>query len=229
MLRRSLSNEKRSASVGNHDVPKGHFAVYVGEIEKKRFVVPLSLLNHPSFRDLLSQAEEEFGFHHPMGGLTIPCRHRDHSSVKETTAVLLSKNKICQEQCEEVINRIGDIQLYYNWIQVRIYDKATTGLLRKPMHLFLDSEMKLRRSLSSEKRSTSAGNHDVPKGHLAVYVGESEKKRFVIPLSFLNHPSFQELLSHAEEEFGFHHPMGGLTIPCSEDIFIHLASRFART
>ncbi|KAG9135031.1 hypothetical protein Leryth_011538 [Lithospermum erythrorhizon] len=27
-----------------------------------------------SFRELLSQAEEEFGFDHPTGGLTIPCR-----------------------------------------------------------------------------------------------------------------------------------------------------------
>ncbi|KAL8060276.1 hypothetical protein ABFS82_02G014900 [Erythranthe guttata] len=82
----------------------------------------------------------------------------------------------------------------------------------------------LRRSLSSERRSV-----EVPKGHLAVYVGQNEKKRFVIPLSYLNHPSFQELLSHAEEEFGFHHPMGGLTIPCSEDLFVDLTSRLSRT
>ncbi|GLT70774.1 hypothetical protein SLA2020_428340 [Shorea laevis] len=64
----------------------------------------------------------------------------------------------------------------------------------------------------------------VPKGYLAVYVGESEKKRFLVPISFLNQPSFQELLNEVEEEFGFHHPMGGLTIPCSEDIFIDLTS-----
>ncbi|XP_028106258.1 auxin-induced protein 15A-like [Camellia sinensis] len=55
-------------------VPKGHFAVYVGEIQKKRFVVPISYLDHPTFQILLSQAEEEFGYDHPMGGLTIPCR-----------------------------------------------------------------------------------------------------------------------------------------------------------
>ncbi|KAL0422853.1 UNVERIFIED_CONTAM: Auxin-responsive protein SAUR24 [Sesamum latifolium] len=85
----------------------------------------------------------------------------------------------------------------------------------------------LRRSLSSEKRSTSAGT-EVPKGHFAVYVGESEKKRFVIPVSYLNHPSFQDLLCQAEEEFGFHHPMGGLTIPCSEDSFIEITSRLGR-
>ncbi|VVA22024.1 PREDICTED: auxin-responsive [Prunus dulcis] len=45
------------------------------------------------------------------------------------------------------------------------------------------------------------------------HVGESEKQRFVVPTSFLNQPAFQELLSEAEEEFGFDHPMGGLTIP----------------
>ncbi|XP_006359717.1 auxin-induced protein 15A-like [Solanum tuberosum] len=66
---------------------------------------------------------------------------------------------------------------------------------------------------------------DVPKGHCAVYVGEEQKKRFVIPISFLNQPLFQDLLSQAEEEFGFDHPMGGLTIPCKEDVFINLTSR----
>ncbi|PIN06138.1 hypothetical protein CDL12_21313 [Handroanthus impetiginosus] len=84
----------------------------------------------------------------------------------------------------------------------------------------------LRRSLSSEKRSASSRT-DVPKGHCAVYVGENEKKRFVIPISYLNDPSFQELLYQAEEEFGFHHPMGGLTIPCTEDLFVDLTSRLS--
>ncbi|PON99969.1 Small auxin-up RNA [Trema orientale] len=41
----------------------------------------------------------------------------------------------------------------------------------------------------------------------------------------INKPSFQELLSQAEEEFGFDHPMGALTIPCGEDTFIDLVSR----
>ncbi|EYU35290.1 hypothetical protein ABFS82_06G130800 [Erythranthe guttata] len=82
----------------------------------------------------------------------------------------------------------------------------------------------LRRSLSNERRSV-----EVPKGHLAVYVGEGEKKRFVIPLSYLNHHLFQELLFQAEKEFGFHHPMGGITIPCTEDLFIDLTSRLSRT
>ncbi|KAL2328078.1 hypothetical protein Fmac_021505 [Flemingia macrophylla] len=59
---------------------------------------------------------------------------------------------------------------------------------------------------------------DVPKGYLAVYVGE-KMKRFVIPVSYLNRLSFQNMLSQPEEEFGYNHPKGGLTIPCSADVF----------
>ena len=75
-----------------------------------------------------------------------------------------------------------------------------------------------------QRSSTNA--KDVPKGHFAVYVGDERKKtRFVVPLSYLNQPSFQELLNQAEEEFGFDHPMRGLTIPCREDTFVDLISR----
>ncbi|KAK2978309.1 hypothetical protein RJ640_017160 [Escallonia rubra] len=86
------------------------------------------------------------------------------------------------------------------------------------------------RHISDARRSSLTANQagssalDVPKGYFAVYVGEQEKKRFVIPITFLNRPSFQDLLSQAEEEFGFDHPMGGLTIPCREDTFIALTS-----
>ncbi|XP_023755284.1 auxin-induced protein 15A [Lactuca sativa] len=65
---------------------------------------------------------------------------------------------------------------------------------------------------------------DVPKGHLAVYVGENQKRRFVVPVSYLEQPLFQELLRQSEEEFGFDHPMGGLTISCEEDQFFELTS-----
>ncbi|KAE8663545.1 putative SAUR-like auxin-responsive protein family [Hibiscus syriacus] len=76
---------------------------------------------------------------------------------------------------------------------------------------------------ASSKRSVSSSETTVvPKGHFTVYVGEAKKKRFVVPISFLDHPSFQSLLSQAEEEYGFHHPMGGLTIPSTEEAFVHL-------
>jgi SAUR family protein len=74
------------------------------------------------------------------------------------------------------------------------------------------------------RRTSSSKVVDVPKGYLAVYVGE-EMKRFVIPISYLNQPSFQELLSQAEEQFEYDHPTGGLTIPCREDVFLEITSR----
>ncbi|MBA0731383.1 hypothetical protein Golax_025977 [Gossypium laxum] len=49
-LKRSLSSSETTM------VPKGHFAIYVGEVDEK------------------NQPEEEFGFNHPKGALTIPCR-----------------------------------------------------------------------------------------------------------------------------------------------------------
>ncbi|KAA0049686.1 hypothetical protein IC582_001495 [Cucumis melo] len=79
------------------------------------------------------------------------------------------------------------------------------------------------RLINSPRKSSST----VPKGFLAVYVGETQKRRHVIPISYLKHPSFQDLLSKAEEEFGFDHPMGGLTIPCNEDVFLKVTSRLA--
>ena len=84
---------------------------------------------------------------------------------------------------------------------------------------------KLLQQSSFNASQSSTMTTDVPKGHLAVYVGESQRKRFVIPVSFLNNSSFQDLLCQAEEEFGFDQPMGGLTIPCREDIFIDLISQ----
>jgi SAUR family protein len=75
----------------------------------------------------------------------------------------------------------------------------------------------------ASKQASSKGM-DVPKGYLAVYVGE-EMKRFVISISLLNQPLFQELLNQAEEQFGYDHPTGGLTIPCREDVFLDVTSR----
>ncbi|XP_021900423.1 auxin-responsive protein SAUR21-like [Carica papaya] len=85
----------------------------------------------------------------------------------------------------------------------------------------------LRHSVTFSYKEASTST-DVPKGFLAVYVGESQKKRFLVPVSYLRQPSFQALLSKAEDEFGFDHPMGGLTIPCSEETFLDVTSQLKR-
>lgn len=76
------------------DVPKGHFAVYVGE-NRTRYIVPISFLSHPEFQCLLQLAEEEFGFDHDMG-LTIPCEEvvfRSLTSMLRWTIFVQRKGK----------------------------------------------------------------------------------------------------------------------------------------
>ncbi|XP_022763124.1 auxin-responsive protein SAUR21-like [Durio zibethinus] len=75
--------------------------------------------------------------------------------------------------------------------------------------------------------ANQVSSNSVPKGYCTIYVGESQKKWFVIPISFLNQPSFQELLSKDEEEFGFDPPIGGSTIPCRKENSIDLTSRLS--
>ncbi|XP_047321330.1 auxin-responsive protein SAUR21-like [Impatiens glandulifera] len=84
--------------------------------------------------------------------------------------------------------------------------------------IFVQAKQAIRRALSTPMSS------DVPKGYLAVYAGETERKRCIVPIAYLKHPFFQCLLSKAEEEFGFDHQMGGLTIPCTEEDFIDITS-----
>ncbi|KAJ0966486.1 hypothetical protein J5N97_023403 [Dioscorea zingiberensis] len=67
---------------------------------------------------------------------------------------------------------------------------------------------------------------DVPKGHMVVYVGES-RKRFVIRVSFLEHPLFRALLDEAREEYEFNNCDSKLCIPCDENSFLALL-RFVR-
>lgn len=66
---------------------------------------------------------------------------------------------------------------------------------------------------------------EVPKGHFAVYVGELNKHRFVVPISYLKDPLFQDLLRRSEEEYGFDYPAGCLSIPCSENAFLDVTCR----
>ncbi|OIT34251.1 auxin-induced protein x10a, partial [Nicotiana attenuata] len=62
-----------------HDVPKGHFVVYMGE-NRSRYIISISWLTHPRFQSLLQRAEEEFGFSHDSR-ITIPCDEDDFYSL----------------------------------------------------------------------------------------------------------------------------------------------------
>ncbi|KAH7519607.1 auxin-responsive protein SAUR36 [Ziziphus jujuba] len=68
----------------------------------------------------------------------------------------------------------------------------------------------------------------VPKGHLAVYVGQKDGDfhRVLVPVIYFNHPLFSQLLREAEEEYGFQH-QGGITIPCRISEFENVQTRIA--
>ncbi|CAL5359895.1 unnamed protein product [Camellia sinensis] len=68
----------------------------------------------------------------------------------------------------------------------------------------------------------------VPKGHLAVYVGEKEDDthRYLVPVIYFNHPLFGKLLEEAVNEYGFDHS-GGIQIPCRISEFENVRTRIA--
>ncbi|EOA18976.1 hypothetical protein CARUB_v10007614mg [Capsella rubella] len=78
-IRQMLKQWQKKAHIGSSnnndppvpDVPPGHVAVTVGE-NRRRYVVRAKHLNHPIFRRLLAEAEEEYGFSN-VGPLAIPC------------------------------------------------------------------------------------------------------------------------------------------------------------
>ncbi|CAD5170917.1 unnamed protein product [Musa acuminata subsp. malaccensis] len=49
------------------------------------YLVPVVYFNHPLLRELLREAEVEFGFHHP-GGITIPCAAAEFDRVRTRIA-----------------------------------------------------------------------------------------------------------------------------------------------
>lgn len=70
----------------------------------------------------------------------------------------------------------------------------------------------------------------VKKGWMAVQVGlEDEEKieRFEIPISYLYHPLFIELLDKAREVYEYHVD-GPLKLPCSVDEFLRVRSEIER-
>ncbi|EEF49518.1 indole-3-acetic acid-induced protein ARG7 [Ricinus communis] len=88
------------------DVPAGHVAVCVGE-SYKRFIVRATYLNHPIFKNLLVQAEEEYGFKN-IGPLTIPC---DESVFEEILRVVSSRSESLRFSNVEEVQRCCHVDI----------------------------------------------------------------------------------------------------------------------
>jgi|UniRef100_A0A2N9I1J9 SAUR family protein len=113
-------------------------------------------------------------------------------------------------------NKIRDIvrlqQILKKWRKQANSSKTTSNSSSKSIKF-----LKRTLSLSDYSIRGDTSSNVVPKGYLAVCVGE-ELKRFVIPTEYLGHPAFHILLREAEEEFGFQQT-GVLRIPCEVCVF----------
>lgn len=116
-------------------------------------------------------------------------------------------------------NKIRDIvrlqQILKKW-RKQANSSKTSGSISNCSSTSSKSIKFLKRTLSISERE-GGSNNVVPKGYLAVCVGE-ELKRFIIPTEYLSHQAFHVLLREAEEEFGFEQA-GVLRIPCEVSVF----------
>ncbi|KAK4736296.1 hypothetical protein R3W88_010557 [Solanum pinnatisectum] len=110
-------------------------------------------------------------------------------------------------------------QLLKKWKKIAAASPSSTHLQRNTGGSGGGINKFLKKTLSFSDKDDINNNNNVPKGCLAVLcVGKEEEKRFVIPMDYLAHQSFQVLLREAEEEFGFQQ-QGILKIPCQLSLF----------
>nr|GMC87100.1 auxin-responsive protein SAUR68-like [Ipomoea batatas] len=235
-LRRSSSRTNRES-----EVPKGHLAVYVGQSEKKRFVIPISYLAAPSFQELLSQAEEEFGFDHPMGGLTIPCPEETFLDIicssKEVLQLSASSYRLGNEilflrMAANFCHLLASLMSFLELIMVATWEiengRDSKRLIKLAKRWQKFAAIRRKRisfpSLNDDTHSCSTSSA-VSKGHFVVYT--ADQKRFVIPLSYLENEIIRQLLNMSEEEFGL--PSDGpITLPCDAVFMEYIISLLHR-
>ncbi|KAL0408471.1 UNVERIFIED_CONTAM: Auxin-responsive protein SAUR32 [Sesamum radiatum] len=98
--------------------PEGCFSIYVGP-QKQRFVIKTEYVNHPLFRDLLEEAESEYGYR-SEGPLLLPC------GVDRFLGVLH------QMDFEDNISKHKGRR---NFVATRVLGPVTTSLITPPRFL----------------------------------------------------------------------------------------------
>ncbi|CAL0329630.1 unnamed protein product [Lupinus luteus] len=177
-------------------VPKGNLAVYV-----------VIYFNHSIFGELLNEAENVYGFEY-YSGIMIPCRVAEFESGLVDGSGgwrLTMRRKFCVTQ-----------PIYHN------LDSSSNKPIKKKLLSWGRKLARRAKSLFCTKLGSgytpimSDPVHEtVPKGHLAVYVGQKDDEfcRIYVPVIYFNHPIFGELLNEAENVYGFEYS-GGIRLPC---------------
>ncbi|KAF6172495.1 hypothetical protein GIB67_007008 [Kingdonia uniflora] len=187
-----LLGDKRKRSVD-----KGYCVVYTAD--ENRFVLPLAYPNHDIFQSLLTMSEEEFGL--PTDGpITLPCDMvfmkfvisavRSHVSTDLEKALLAS----ISTGRSNIMNPRSLLKMARKWHEVVVIGRGRIMLSRTG-------------DIADDKRNKSV----VDKGYVAVYT--ADENRFIVPLTYLNHDIFRELLRLSEKEFGLPRD-GPITLSC---------------
>ncbi|MBA0607677.1 hypothetical protein Godav_019948 [Gossypium davidsonii] len=204
----------RKMAAANHSnkssiVDKGCFSIYT--MDKKRFVIPLAFLSNSVFCELFKMSEEEFGL--PSDGpITLPC-----DSVVMNYIVSIVKRGLAKDLEKAVLNFIttyscsldtyadqghADQQSVLKAIMVST--KELIKMARKWNKIAAIGRKRITSPRSNNPMMANADNSNkssvVGKGYFVAYT--MDKKRFLIPLAFLNNSIFQALLKMSEEEFG---------------------------
>ncbi|KAI4377036.1 hypothetical protein MLD38_014730 [Melastoma candidum] len=110
-------------------------------------------------------------------------------------------------------------ELLQRWQSVTLNSKTQSSETPEVTFSITNKGVEAARGCDSDDESCQSPKSppDVPKGFLAVYVGE-ELRRFIVPTSYLSHQLFKVLLEKAAEEFGFEQH-GALNIPCEIETF----------
>ncbi|KAL9270734.1 Auxin-responsive protein SAUR24-like protein [Drosera capensis] len=101
-LKLSTTKQILQKAYGGSHIQKGHLMVYAGETSmRKRFVVPISCFNQPSFKKLPDVAKEEFGFDLPTVELENAGMPEDHHESRACLALWLTCRFIpkCRSSC----------------------------------------------------------------------------------------------------------------------------------
>ncbi|XP_043814593.1 auxin-responsive protein SAUR68-like [Manihot esculenta] len=103
---------------------------------------------------------------------------------------------------------------------------STNKLLKLARKWQKMAAIRRRRITSSQNVGSTDTASVAEKGNFVVY--STDKKRFLLPLEYLNNEIIKELLNMGEEEFGLQSE-GPLTLPCDADLMEYAVALLRRS
>ncbi|GAB4852504.1 hypothetical protein Ancab_016718 [Ancistrocladus abbreviatus] len=204
MLRRWRNKAAMSSRRVPSDVPPGHVAVSVGT-SCRRFVIRTDYLNHPVFRKLLVQAEEEYGFSN-QGPLTIPC----DETLFEEVLRFLSHSELSSSNSASRFVDLDDFQRYchvgnlvdrVSFTEFDVLLPSTVETLRRMLWETAERDVRVATESSRVRIGVSQANDT--EAHCSVVGGRGDIMVEAVTILSLHH--IQQERGERKEGFLGHH------------------------